>query len=375
MIFKLNESIPNISDRAIDEWNRASYDRRYQMTERIIDNYNKQGLKNILPAIYDNFNYFGIDKNSNPYMKLLDELEFSPTEQQNDAFKLISKYQKSGKVDLSHDYLRWPSLYNRPLKDFEYTLNAFEIVMNRDEVSQFFNDITNIESSQFVDPETGDILPAGKPGDTGIDTIYGVIEQWTRDDAGRSNVPEEPTNFKYTLANALKHFKVPYTQYAKVCKNWVIQYFNMAVQSYNSKVNDVQYYADKVENILSLNKVKLTNSDKDKLLKEKNFATPKEVPNNLKKEGTIIYLREREHNPQGPNLDMEDVGYVVYHSGEWIPFDEYAVEVKQDRKTELLNMKTISVLNDKVQITVGILRAIDKITEEEEYQSDITNYL
>lgn len=375
MIFKLNESIPNISDKAIDEWNRASYDKRYQMTEQIIDKYNKQGLKNILPAIYDNFNYFGIDKNSNPYMKLLDELEFSPTEQQNDAFKLISKYQKSGKVDLSHDYLRWPSLYNRPLKDFEYTLNAFEIVMNRDEVSQFFNDITNIESSQFVDPETGDILPAGKPGDTGIDTIYGVIEQWTRDDAGRSNVPEEPTNFKYTLANALKHFKVPYTQYAKVCKNWVIQYFNMAVQSYNSKVNDVQYYADKVENILSLNKVKLTNSDKDKLLKEKNFATPKEVPNNLKKEGTIIYLREREHNPQGPNLDMEDVGYVVYHSGEWIPFDEYAVEVKQDRKTELLNMKTISVLNDKVQITVGILRAIDKITEEEEYQSDITNYL
>ena len=66
---------------------------------------------------------------------------------------------------------------------------------------------------------------------------------------------------------------------------------------------------------------------------------------------------------------------MVYHSGDWIPFDEYAVEVKQDRKTELLNMKTISVLNDKVQITAGILRAIDKITEEEEYQSDITNYL
>ena len=51
MIFKLNESIPNISDKAIDEWNRASYDRRYQMTEQIIDKYNKQGLKNILPAI------------------------------------------------------------------------------------------------------------------------------------------------------------------------------------------------------------------------------------------------------------------------------------------------------------------------------------
>ena len=33
MIFKLNESIPNISDKAIDEWNRASYDRRYQMTD------------------------------------------------------------------------------------------------------------------------------------------------------------------------------------------------------------------------------------------------------------------------------------------------------------------------------------------------------
>lgn len=374
MIFKLNESIPNISDKAIDEWNRASYDRRYQMTQQIIDKYNKPGLENILPAIYDNFNYFGIDKNSNPYMKLLDELEFSPTEQQNDAFKLISKYQKSGKVDLSHDYLRWPSLYNRPLKDFEYTLNAFEIVMNRDEVSQFFNDITNIESSQFVDPETGDILPAGKPGDTGIDTIYGVIEQWTRDDEGRSNVPEEPTNFKYTLANALKHFKVPYTQYAKVCKNWVIQYFNMAVQSYNSKINDAQYYANKVENILSLDKVKLTKADKDDIRDHKQYGEIKEIPNNLKKEGTIIYLREREHGPV-PNLEVNNIGYVVYHSGEWIPFDEYAVEVKQDRKTELLNMKTISVLNDKVQITAGILRAIDKITEEEEYQSDITNYL
>jgi len=374
MIFKLNEAIPNISDRAIDEWNKASYDRRYQMTQQIIDKYNKPGLENILPAIYDNFNYFGIDKNSNPYMKLLDELEFAPTKQQNDNFKLISKYQKSGKVDLSHDYLRWPSLYNRPIKDFEYTLNAFEIVMNRDEVSQFFNDITNIESSQFVDPETGDILPAGKPGDTGIDTIYGVIEQWTRDDEGRSNVPEESTNFKYTLANALKHFKVPYTQYAKVCKNWVIQYFNMAVQSYNSKVNDVQYYADKVENILSLDKVRLTKADKDDIREHKQYGEIKEIPNDLKKEGTIIYLREREHGPV-PDLEAENIGYVVYHSGDWIPFDEYVVEVKQDKKTELLNMKTVSVLNDKVQITAGILRAIDKITEEEEYQSDITNYL
>lgn len=366
MKFKLYEDIPNISSKAISQWNKASDAERYRLTGTIIDNYNKPGLENIHKAIYRNFDYFGIDKNTNPYMKLLDELEFSPKKSYNANFGILTEFQKTHRVDLNHDYLRWESLYNRPQKDFEYTVTAFEIVMDRNEVSKYFNDITNIESSQFVDPETGDILPAGKPGDKGIDTIYGVIEQWSRDDEGKSNVPEQTSQFTYSLNDALKHFKVPYTQQLKVCVEWLKNYFRKAAQLVKPQSNDVDYYIEKISDIMSRDKIRLTNAEKDRILRDKQYSTPDDVPEYEKREGNIIFLRQRQHRSKGADLLADIVSaYVVYHNNEWIPYDRYIAEVTSDVKVKFLNMKTISILNDKVQVTAGIIRGVDRLVRDD----------
>lgn len=375
MIFKLYESVPYINDEYKEKWQHADDVTRDKMTSEIVSRYNRDSLKNIEPAIRDNFDYFGIDETENPYMKFLDELEFSPKETYLTNFNLLNRYLEAGKVNLDHDYLRWESLYNRPNIDFDYTLNAFEIVMDKEELSQYFNDITNISADQLVDPETNEILPAGHEGDKGIDTIYGVIDQWTTDDRGRSNVPEEENDeYKYTLNNALKHFKVPNTQYANVVKKWVETYYTAAKRYVNPDVQDVSYYATKAYNILTTDKVKLTQKDKNDIMNKHHYATPQDVPAKEKTSGNIIYIREKEHSTSPRESDMIN-NFVVYSDGQWVPYDEYVINIKQDKKTELLNSKTIKVVNDKGEITAGVIRAIDKLSKDEELQSDISNYI
>lgn len=375
MRFKLYESVPYIDDDYKEKWQYADAETRDQMTHEIISRYNRESLENIEPAIRNNFDYFGIDENTNPYMKFLDELEFSPKESQLTNFNLLNRYLRAGKVNLDHDYLHWESLYDRPNVDFDYTLNAFEIVMNRDELSQYFNDITNISADQFVNPETGEILPAGHKGDKGIDTIYGVIDQWTTDDKGRSNVPEEDNaDFKYTLNDALKHFKVPYTQYAPVVKKWIETYFTAAKNLGTPNNTDKEYYATKAYNILSTDKIKLTQKDREDIRRKHQYSTLKDIPANERTNGNIVYIIQGEYTPKPLESNWIN-DFMVYFNGQWVPYEDYIVTIKQDKKTELLNSKTISILNDKIQITAGIIRAIDNMDRDEELQSDISNYI
>ena len=132
----LVEAVPRIPDKALEMWPNASKDAKLNYIDKIIKVYNKPGLENIKTAIRENFMYFGIDQKKNPYMKFLDTLEFAPKEGYEDKFRLLTEYQKADRVDLSHDYLANESLYDRPIKEFEYTLNAFEIVQDKSRLSQ-----------------------------------------------------------------------------------------------------------------------------------------------------------------------------------------------------------------------------------------------
>lgn len=378
MIFKLFESAPNISNDQIEVWNKSTDSVRSQMTDEIIKQYDKPGLENIRNAIFDNFDYFGINKKENPYIEFLDELEFSPSRREEPNFEYLNKYLISGKVDLSHDYLKMQSLYDRPLKDFEYTLNAFEIVMDKSELSKYFKDITNIDASQFIDPDTDEILPAGKPGDKGTNTIYGVIEQWSADDGnGNSNSVDSSNNeLKYSLQAVLSYYKVLPRNYADVCKLWIKEYFAPASREVTPKENSSKFYIEKVSSILSEEKVRLTNARKDAIMKSKNYGTIEEIKPEERVEHNIIYLRELEHDSTGKNMFDNSVNtFMIYHNSQWIPYDEYATNIAQDERSILLNTKSVAILNDKSSAVAGIIRMIDKIVEEKAKSSDVHNYL
>lgn len=373
MKFRLHESLPYITLDDIKKWQTATEATRRDMTDGIIKQYHKPGLENIKDAIYNNFDYFGIDKDDNPFMQLLDELEFAPEEKENSNFTLLTQYQKAGKVDLSHDYLRMKSLYDRSRNDFDYTLNAFEIVMDKSELSKYFNDITNIDSSQFIDPETNEILPAGKPGDKGLDTIYGVIEQWSNENSSSNSTSKD---LKYTLSDVFNHFKVPENKQSDVGTLWLKTYYTRISKTVKPKSDDPRYYVTEFQSIMSADKVKLTNAARNEILKSKRYSTADDVPVSERKEGNIVYLQEFSHDSSGKNMldDMID-NYVVYHNGKWITYETYVIEVKQDRKSKLLRMKSVAVVNDKSEAAAGIVRAIDKISADEERSNDINNFI
>ena len=373
MKFKLVEDVPSVDKSIISEWKRATPGQKNRILDQLLRLYKNSSLENIRPSIYRNFNYFGIDEETNPFMTLLDELEFKPEPSYIDNFDKLTELQQSSEVDLSHDYLREKSLYDRNVQDFTYTVFAFETVMDSQELSKYFRDTTGISADQFR-ADNGDILPAGKKGDTGLDTIYGVIEQWGTTEDGESNVPSATSNFKYTLNDVFKYFKVPAAQQGSVAKLWVTNYFIRVKELVIAEHSDAKYYANEALKILTTDKVKLSEKTKNDVIKSKNYATPDDVPTKERYEGNIVYLREREHKSTG-EINIGDPEYCVYHDGEWVAFDKYAREQALDKKSILLNTKLVSVVNNKVEATAGIVRGIDMIDSEVRKSAKTSSYL
>lgn len=368
MKFRLLESIPTITKDDIDKWNRGNGADRITILKKLLKDYNKRGLDNIESAIYAIFDYHGINASNNPFIEFFDKLEFIPQSSHINNFKKLDDLYIRGDVDLKHDYLYLKSLYDRPVKDFESTVLAFETVLNKEKLSKYYNDISYISEDQFLD-EHGNILPLGRKDDTGIDSIYGVINQWKTTDSGKSNIEDISDTYRYSLQDALRSFKVPVNLWARVSSEWVKVYFEQATEKYiNPAVDDKQYYVEQTLSALTEKSVRLTDARKKSILREKSFNGPDDVPYSERYEGNIVYLRPHD-------LSKLEADYFVYHNGKFVQFDDYLESVSQDRRSILLNTKSISVVNDKPQIVAGIIRVIDNGFNLAELEDDITTYI
>lgn len=96
-------------------------------------------------------------------------------------------------------YLANPSLYYRNLAEFEYTVKAFEIVLDPNKLTKFIKDTSHVKITHLYDGN--DIKPAGLnervtkvTGAHKTDTIKAVIEWWTRvgGDNGGDTSQQEP---------------------------------------------------------------------------------------------------------------------------------------------------------------------------------------
>ncbi len=112
-------------------------------------------------------------------------------------------------------YLLNPSLYDRSIAEFVYTVKAFETVLDPAKLSKFFHDTNKIDVNEFFDGDS--IKPAGSANDAdNTNTIYGVIESWAQggeNDAGggegtidrrRKNVDIEDMKMSKEVLDAAK---------------------------------------------------------------------------------------------------------------------------------------------------------------------------
>lgn len=368
MRFKLLEVVPRIPSDVLSSWNSFPRDRKLEIIDDIITAYNNPSLMNIKDVIQKDFMYNGIDPSKNQFMHLIDELEFRPTKNQSDNFDKLVDMIESNSVDLSHDYLREKSLYDRSPQEFTYTVNAFETVMNPRELSKYFKDTTYISADQFRN-EDGTIKSAGNKNTADdIDTIYGTIEQWTKTESGNDNTTGEKGTGLYTLNDALKHFNVSNYQVNDVVKEWIRRYFTASRQYYVPLSNDIDYYTETFDYLVKNTNAKpLTDRQKQNIKKQYQFGELKDIPRNLWKQGQMVWLRETEHQSSGPSDDSIVNDVVVFDNGQWIRYDDYINSSLSDSsnidyvKRQLFNTHVIKDISNKKSITAGVLELLDKV--------------
>ena len=86
-------------------------------------------------------------------------------------------------------YLTDPSLYDRSIKDFEYTVRLFEILNNEDKLKSYIKDTKVVNFNDLYD-NSGNIKPAGDRNTAdNFETLVGVIESWSNEggDAGEQD--------------------------------------------------------------------------------------------------------------------------------------------------------------------------------------------
>lgn len=187
----LNESLPNITQEDIEAWNNSSNEEHKDMLPKILAKFKQDGLGNIFQKLLRNFNMFGIDPKKNPMINVLSNLEFVPQKKHAENFNHLTDLQEEGIAQLPKDFYELESLYDRPLKDFDYTVKIFELLNNRKELSKYFIDTTDVTVDKFYD-ENGNIKPAGIGKTEDENTIYGMIELLAIDN--------EPDTDKYSFS-------------------------------------------------------------------------------------------------------------------------------------------------------------------------------
>ena len=198
MRFRLVEDVsPNLGDYGND-W------QQFEENGKLTDAFLKDLIKK----------YAGIDTNSKKFFNLvkssIDAFGFDPQENQflsylitaknngvdidtgkTDNLQVISDRALSGQ-DINKEWYYNSELLKRPYQEFTYVLNIADVLSNSRKASRYFNDIKNKGVKEiFAD---GDVSVNGKIKDAGIgsrdkNTIFGMINQWTKDDAKEERKP------------------------------------------------------------------------------------------------------------------------------------------------------------------------------------------
>lgn len=216
MIFRLvegpDETTPKV-DTPEDGGNSKKSKAVWPPTRKILDEYNKLKTtdqqtnflkRNVLPhpvfkkisgirtLVIDCIRVYGLDPRKNPFLNLVTTMNISmPTTKSLPNMEYVYAAFKSKKLDMNMPVLKNPSLYQRNLKDFKYTVNAFWMMSDKKNAKKYLKNTDNVNVQEFLldgtDVTKSTIKEAGIDGREG-DTIFNVIEGWAK---GNEYSPDE----------------------------------------------------------------------------------------------------------------------------------------------------------------------------------------
>jgi hypothetical protein len=181
------------------EWKTADKMRREVILREILqrmgsDSQTRKRLLQLVDPFRTSCYKYGIKSIENPFMEYFEELaevkdlKFDKQQVSNintlvmmsesDMF-LRNRVQQTGRGKKS--YLLNPTLFYRNGKDFAYTVQIIENVLEPSKLSKYFKDIKDISIDQLIDGDEvkGKIKPAGNESTADdINTIYGQVEAW-----------------------------------------------------------------------------------------------------------------------------------------------------------------------------------------------------
>lgn len=198
MRFRLVEDVsPRLGDYSND-WQQFNEDE--ELTDEFIKDFIRKyaGIstsnREFLDIVKSSINAFGFDPQENQFLSYLitannSGVKIDPSQVKN--LQVISDRALSGQ-DINKEWYYNSELLNRPYQEFTYVLNIADVLSNSRKASKYFNDIKNKGVKEiFAD---GNISVNGKIKDAGIgsrdkNTIFGMINQWTKDDAKEERKP------------------------------------------------------------------------------------------------------------------------------------------------------------------------------------------
>lgn len=273
-----------ITPELIDQFSTSTRAQKDSITRKILKQFNNKTISRLQGACADYFSAYGIDPHKNAVMEYLNRIEFPVTGKMNPQFEKLFDMYIRGLVDLSHEYLTNASLFNRDVDEFEYTVNAFEVIMDKNEIKKFFTDTTEVSEDKFFDGNK--IKPAGSE-DTADDTstIYGTIEDL------QNKFGKEKDNNIFSLKNVFARFQMNIKEPKAIdtVTSWISSLANneKTAKYYTPKENNPEYYATLFDKIMKSVLQNNNKNKKDQEQGEQDDAKYKKFYNTLISEKTI----------------------------------------------------------------------------------------
>lgn len=362
----LLESIPNISKEQLNAWDNANDNQKEVIINKIISQYNNKSLKNILPAIKINFLQSGINPQINDFMQLLDNLTINLKPAHTEYFTQLHYLYLKDHIDITKPYFNNPSLYNRSLWDFSYTVRIYDLVVNRYKLKKYFKDTTEIKEKELFIPGSNNEIKPVQKGSKSTDTLYGLVTEWSKNNNPK-DTDKTASNY-FSLADAFKYFKIDYNNQNTVFKKILYLFKNYYNKLDINKNYSYDTYIGLLTDIVKTNTTKTlspTQLDKIKIRDHaRSFENDLQTDPELCEEGTVIYVNTLRHEDGPVDYNIVD-GYFIYHNNDWHAYDPNQTSKAPVRKYQkLLSMKTISDLSDKESILIGIIKSLEILSKD-----------
>lgn len=177
-----------ITDKLIDRYDdiTTSDDRLAFLKRNIFPMEMFQNLSGIKDILAEDFLISTIDPKRNVFLAFCLKLPFPVTDTQKyrEKFRYVYESYKLKKIRLDLEVLSNPSLYERSIKDFRYTVNAFNMCSNPKTVANYLKDTSKVNINDFM---SGNNVKSAQE-------IYDIIEDWANDNEYSAQEIEDRNN-------------------------------------------------------------------------------------------------------------------------------------------------------------------------------------